>query len=115
MQNDFYNVLTDICIEHNETVSGAAKAIGLSGAAATGWKKGKKPTYITLVKLSRHFNLSLDVFKDFLDNEEEKAPVETDERVLSPALQELVDLLYELPDEKVFALLDLVKSALRMI
>lgn len=93
MQKDFYDVLTHICIEHNESVSGAAKAVGLSSAAASGWKKGKKPTYLTLVKLAQHFNESLDVFRDFIDDysEKEKSPIENDERI-TPEIRELMEI-----------------------
>ena len=51
----FYDNYLRLCAEHGETPSGAAVAIGLSNAAATGWKKGKIPSDVTLTKLAEHF------------------------------------------------------------
>lgn len=51
----FYNNYLRLCAEHGETPSGAAAAIGLSNAAATGWKNGKMPSDVTLTKLAEHF------------------------------------------------------------
>lgn len=51
----FYENYLRLCAEHGETPSGAAAAIGLSNAAATGWKNGKMPSDVTLAKLAEHF------------------------------------------------------------
>ena len=51
----FYDNFLRLCAERGETPSGAAGAIGLSNAAATGWKKGKTPSDLTLAKLAEHF------------------------------------------------------------
>ena len=51
----FYDNYLRLCAEHGETPSGAATAIGLSNAAATGWKNGKMPSDVTLAKLAEHF------------------------------------------------------------
>ena len=55
----FYDNYLRLCAEHGETPSGAAAAIGLSNAAATGWKKGKMPSDLTLSKLAEHFGVSV--------------------------------------------------------
>lgn len=55
----FYDNYLRLCAEHGETPSGAAAAIGLSNAAATGWKKGKIPSDLTLSKLAEHFGVSV--------------------------------------------------------
>ena len=57
----FYDNFMRLCAEHGETPSGAAAAIGLSNAAASGWKKGKNPSDVTLAKLADHFNVSIEV------------------------------------------------------
>ena len=47
-----------------ESPSGVAKAIGLSNAAANGWKNGKIPTDVTLQKLSAHFHVPMESLTD---------------------------------------------------
>lgn len=56
----FYENYVKLCAEHKETPSGAAVAIGLTNAAATGWKNGKKPSDLTLAKLADHFGCTVD-------------------------------------------------------
>ena len=51
----FYENYLRLCAASGESASGAAAAIGLSNAAATGWKKGKRPSDSTLAKLAEHF------------------------------------------------------------
>ena len=53
----FYDNFIRICAERKESPSGVAKKIGLSNAAANGWKKGKKPSEVTLEKLSQYFGV----------------------------------------------------------
>ena len=53
----FYDNFIRICAERKESPSGVAKNIGLSNAAANGWKKGKKPSEVTLEKLSQYFGV----------------------------------------------------------
>ena len=84
MQNSFYDLVTCLCIERNETISAVAKAIGISSAAASGWKRGKKPTYINIVKLAQHFKVDISVFADYID-----APAEDEkETPADPAIPE---------------------------
>jgi transcriptional regulator with XRE-family HTH domain len=56
----FYENYVKLCAEHNETPSGGAVAIGLTNAAATGWKNGKKPSTLTLTQLADHFGCTID-------------------------------------------------------
>lgn len=56
----FYDIYLELCARNNESPSGVAKKIGLSNAAANGWKKGKMPSELTLVKLARHFGVTTD-------------------------------------------------------
>lgn len=56
----FYKNFVRLCAENGYSESGAAKAIGLSNAAATGWKNGKIPSNTTKEKLSRLFGISVD-------------------------------------------------------
>lgn len=53
--SNFYNNYVRLCAEHGYSASGAAIAIGLSNAAASGWKNGKIPNDVTLNKLAALF------------------------------------------------------------
>ena len=55
--NSFYENFLTQCAKANKTPSGVAAAIGLSNAAASGWKKGKVPSEVTLEKLAQYFNV----------------------------------------------------------
>lgn len=55
----FYENYVKLCALHNLSESGAAKKIGLSNAAANGWKKGKMPSATTQVKLTDLFGVSV--------------------------------------------------------
>lgn len=77
--SNFYDNYVRLCAEHNYSVSGAAAAIGLSNAAANGWKKGKMPNDANLEKLAQLFNCTTSELLE----ETKKAPVETDERTIS--------------------------------
>lgn len=50
--SNFYNNYVRLCAEHGYSASGAAAAIGLSNAAANGWKNDKIPNDVTLSKLA---------------------------------------------------------------
>ena len=53
----FYDNFISLCAEKDVSPSGVAREIGLSNAAANGWKKGKKPSDVTLEKLSQYFGV----------------------------------------------------------
>lgn len=54
----FYNNFLSLCAWKRTTPSGVSAAIGLSRTAANGWKKGKVPSQITLLKLANYFGVS---------------------------------------------------------
>ena len=58
---NFYKSYCDLCAERGVTPSYVASQIGLSNAAASGWKKGKQPSDVTLAKLSQYFNVPVSV------------------------------------------------------
>lgn len=51
----FYKNFLALCAKHNKTPSGVAAAIGLSNAAASGWKNGKIPSDLTVKKIANYF------------------------------------------------------------
>lgn len=60
----FYDKFVALCAQKGESPSHVAEAIGLSTAAATGWKNGKKPNDITLRRLSDYFSVPIEDLKD---------------------------------------------------
>lgn len=58
--SNFYDNLIVLCAECNKSPSGVAREIGLSNAAATGWKNGKQPSRVTLAKLSSYFDVPVE-------------------------------------------------------
>ena len=86
----FYENYLKLCAARQESPTAVSKKIGLSNAAATGWKKGKKPTEVTLEKLAVYFGVA----REDLTGEEQKEKPSTSEGVdlssLSPEDAELV-------------------------
>ena len=60
----FYDNFIALCAKKGVSASGAAKAIGLSNAAASGWKAGKQPSEITLNKLALFFGVQVSALTD---------------------------------------------------
>ncbi len=63
----FYNTFLELCAAKGESPSRVAKKIGLSNAAASGWKNGKTPSQITLVKLANYFDVTPDYLLGIVD------------------------------------------------
>lgn len=53
----FYKRYLELCVGAGKTPSAVAAAIGLSNAAASGWKNGKLPSDVTVQKLARYFGV----------------------------------------------------------
>lgn len=64
----FYENYLKLCAARQESPTAVSKKIGLSNAAATGWKKGKKPSEVTLEKLAVYFGVA----REELTGEEQK-------------------------------------------
>lgn len=96
----FYDNYVRLCALNNLSESGAAKKVGLSNAAANGWKNGKMPSAITQIKLANLFGISpgeLMGAPAIPPEGVKKAPTETSERELDMSLiKRLVQLT---PDE----------------
>lgn len=72
----FYSNYVRLCAEKGKSASGVAKEIGLSNAAANGWKNGKEPSDVTLQKLSAYFGVPVSE----LTEGTKKAPTSEGER-----------------------------------
>ena len=99
----FYDNLLKLCAQRNESPSGVAKKIGLSNAAASGWKSGKKPSRLTLEKLSIYFKVPVEEL-------EKEKPTGQEADGLT---KEDIDLLLQIksaPESKKKAILELLKG-----
>lgn len=96
----FYNNYLSLCALTRKSPSRVANEIGLSNAAANGWKKGKAPSDVTLKKLADYFNVPVE---SLTEEQKETAPTVTDERDL-----EMLSLLSRLtPEQKEMLLLQI--------
>lgn len=82
---NFYNIYAKLCAEANIGTTEAAIAIGLSNAAASGWKNGKKPSAVNIQKLSIYFTekLGRSITVSYLKGEEPEQPIAREPTSLS--------------------------------
>ena len=92
----FYNNYLSLCASANKSPSRVANEIGLSNAAASGWKKGKAPSEVTLEKLSIYFNVPVPTLTD---EQKEKAPGQMAEDLSADEL-EIVSILRKMSPEQ---------------
>lgn len=71
----FYDNYIKLCAAHNKSPTAVSKEIGLSNAAASGWKNGKKPSAVTKQKLADYFGVTVEE----LTGEEQKEKPSTPE------------------------------------
>ena len=101
----FYSNFLEQCAKINLSPTAVAVAIGLSNAAATGWKKGKQPSDVTLQKLSNYFGCSISELTDEVEQKEKPAPesgLSLDEikaAFRGKSFEELTEILAALTDE----------------
>lgn len=100
--DNFYKNYVRLCESKKETLTAVALNIGLSNAAPTGWKNGKKPSARTLQRLSTYFGVTVDE----LTGENEK-PSTAEDMNLSKEDAELLELILKASPEK--------KDAIRML
>lgn len=81
----FYNNYVILCARKRKSLSAVAEEIGLSRTSPNGWKKGKKPSDVTLEKLSQYFGVPVSELTGEL--EKEKAPASEGGRELPHAAQ----------------------------
>ncbi len=108
--DDFYKRYCELCANKEMSASGVASAIGLSNAAANGWKKGKLPNDTTLAKLSAYFGVTVE----YLKGEETKKDPATNGEV-SPEKRELLDLIDSLSDDQCGKLSNIIKEAINLL
>lgn len=87
----FYDNYVRLCALNNLSESGAAKKIGLSNAAANGWKNGKMPSATTQIKLANLFGISpgeLMGAPSITPQGAKKTPTEISEREFVPSYED---------------------------
>lgn len=94
----FYKRYCELCASSGKSVSGVASAIGLSNAAASGWKKGKIPNDTTLSKLASHFGVTTEYLLGVSDQKEKPATVSGDE--LDSTTQKILDIVSDFSEEE---------------
>ena len=106
----FYENYVKLCASRNESLTAVAKNVGLSNAAPTGWKNGKKPSEVTLEKLACYFDVTVDELKG--EEPEQKEKPSTQEGVdlsgLSPEDAELVKRILGASEAKKNAIRELL-------
>lgn len=109
--NNFYENFLQLCAERKQTPSGVAAAIGLSNAAASGWKKGKQPSDTTLTKIANHFGVTV---AELLGEKEQKnKPTTINGDELSEAERDFILLLRSIPEQERDMVAEMIRAALR--
>lgn len=88
----FYENYLKLCAARQESPTAVSKKIGLSNAAATGWKKGKKPSEVTLEKLAVYFGVARE---DLTGEEQKEKPTPSEGSGLDAAFNAVLDQLTE--------------------
>ena len=106
----FYENYLKLCAARQESPTAVSKKIGLSNAAATGWKKGKKPSEVTLEKLAVYFGVA----REDLTGEEQKEKPSTLDGIelekLSPARRALLEALDGMDDENIMKIVRIAQA-----
>lgn len=108
----FYENYVKLCALHNLSESGAAKKIGLSNAAANGWKKGKMPSATTQVKLTDLFGVSVKELMGETDDPSVGIKKErpADGEALTDMQKTTIDLVKSMSDADLKLFLDILKT-----
>lgn len=72
----FYENYVRLCASRGESPTAVSKNIGLSNAAPSGWKSGKKPSQVTLEKLAAYFGVTKDELTGESEQKEKPTPGE---------------------------------------
>lgn len=110
--SNFYSNFVRLCAANHMSESGAAKKIGLSNAAANGWKNGKIPSNTTRAKLASLFNVDVsELMGDCRETDIKKEATGIGD--LSDTELELIELFRKLPAETQEAFPALLEATLK--
>lgn len=106
----FYDNYIKLCAVHDKSPTAVSKEIGLSNAAASGWKNGKKPSAVTKQKLADYFGVTVEE----LTGEEQKEKPNTLDGIelekLSPARRALLEALEDMDDENIMKIVRITQA-----
>lgn len=106
----FYDNYIKLCAVHDKSPTAVSKEIGLSNAAASGWKNGKKPSAVTKQKLADYFGVTVEE----LTGEEQKEKPNTLNGIelekLSPARRALLEALKDMDDENIMKIVRIAQA-----
>ena len=106
----FYDNYIKLCAVHDKSPTAVSKEIGLSNAAASGWKNGKKPSAVTKQKLADYFGVTVEE----LTGEERKEKPNTLDGIelekLSPARRALLEALEVMDDENIMKIVRITQA-----
>ena len=106
----FYDNYIKLCASCGKNPTTVSKEIGLSNAAASGWKNGKKPSAITKQRLADYFGVSVS---ELTGEEQKEKPnaldgIELDMAKLSPEDVDLFKRILAAPEAKKNAIRELL-------
>ena len=106
----FYDNYIKLCAVHDKSPTAVSKEIGLSNAAASGWKNGKKPSAVTKQKLADYFGVTVEELTGEEQKEKPSALDGIELEKLSPARRALLEALEGMDDENIMKIVRIAQA-----
>lgn len=106
----FYDNYIKLCVVHDKSPTAVSKEIGLSNAAASGWKNGKKPSAVTKQKLADYFGVTVEELTGEEQKEKPNALDGIELEKLSPARRALLEALEDMDDENIMKIVRIAQA-----
>lgn len=106
----FYDNYIKLCAAHDKSPTAVSKEIGLSNAAASGWKNGKKPSAVTKQKLADYFGVTVEELTGEEQKEKPNALDGIELEGLSPARRALLEALEGMDDENIMKIVRIAQA-----
>jgi len=106
----FYDNYIKLCAVHDKSPTAVSKEIGLSNAAASGWKNGKKPSAVTKQKLADYFGVTVEELTGEEQKEKPNALDGIELEKLSPARRALLEALEDMDDENIMKIVRIAQA-----
>ena len=98
---NFFDILENLCKQHNTKVTNVLEKIGLSRSKGTAWRNGSIPNGEILVELAKYFNVSVDYLLGY-----------SPETTKDPKVEKLLALADILNESQVAILVEMSKTFL---
>lgn len=105
----FYDNYIKLCAAHDKSPTAVSKEIGLSNAAASGWKNGKKPSAVTKQKLADYFGVTV---KELTGEEQKEKPSTPEGDGLDAKAQATLNKMKKLSPEQQAAFWDMLNTTI---